>query len=99
MSKTARARGGTDFDPRETVWSFRAGVRSVSMNFVLMRDVDDAILPSLKATLLWYVENMSADHAANLFDRFLHLFRTLGSLNGKPSSKISAAEIMNTGLP
>ena len=91
----AQARAGTTFDPRNTVWSFRAGVRSVSMDFALMRDVDDLILTSLKATLLWYVENMAADHAANLFDRFLHFFRTLGTLNGKPCARITAAEIMN----
>jgi integrase len=91
----ARARGGTAFDPRDPVWSFRTGVRSISMNFGFMEDVDDAILPSVKATLLWYVENMAADHAFNQFRRLLHFFRTLGSLSGKRCTRITAAEIMN----
>jgi len=65
------------------------------MDYTLMRDVAGSILPSLKATLLWYVENMAADHAANLFDRFLHFFRTLAKLNGVPCASITATEIMN----
>ena len=95
LPEIACARGGTAFDPRDTVWSFRAGVQSVSMNFASMRNVDESILLSVKATLLWYIENMAALHARNLFNCFQHFFRTLHGLDGKRRVRITAAEIMN----
>jgi hypothetical protein len=65
------------------------------MNFTLMRGVDPSLLPSLKATLLWYVENMATSYATNIFNRFLHFFRTLHSISGNSCAKVTAVHIMN----
>jgi integrase len=91
----ARSRDGAVFDSRRSRWAFRTGTRNVSFNFELVRGIDESILPSFKAVILWYIENKSARHANGIFIKYRHLFLTLSTLYNCNISLIDCTAILN----
>jgi hypothetical protein len=73
---SATTLSGVKFSPQDKRWKFRDELKTVSLNF------DEMVAPpqtvnSLKRALLWYIENKSVGYACNLFERFLHLTRSI----------------------
>ncbi|WP_287991416.1 site-specific integrase [Acidiphilium sp.] len=92
---SAQTRFGSIFRPRSKTWVFREGVQYISINFALLDCVDDIVLQSLKATILWYLENWAPSTADAMFKHFLHMFRTLKTITGADCESIGVAEILN----
>jgi integrase len=57
--------------------------------------MDSDLISSFKATMLWYVENKSASHAENMFERLLHFFSVVGPLGSGSLTIIDVECILN----
>lgn len=77
LASSARTRSGIEFDPANALWRFRDGITQVSINFALLPDTCMALLPGLKKTLIWFLENRSPGYANSAFAHFLWLVRQL----------------------
>ena len=88
-----RTRNGVLFDPRADRWAFRDSAKTVSLDFSRVM-ASSVMVTSLKATLVWYAENKSPHHLANMFERFSHFLRTLSS-DGVIVELVSANDLLN----
>ncbi|WP_047257902.1 site-specific integrase [Chromobacterium subtsugae] len=91
-----RTRGGAIFDPNQEWWGIREGHLSASLNFAR---ANEAITPTLllgfKKTLLWYAENKSLKHVANMFNRTEHLFRHITTNGRELISELTSVDLLN----
>lgn len=91
----ALTRDGAAFNPRMDIWAFRTPGRTSSFNFGPMRKTAPSLIDSMKATVTWYLENQSVDHATDMFNRFRHLFVTLAKSSGRELTQIDAESMLN----
>ena len=95
LPEWVRTRGGASFDPRANIWAYRDGMRLMSLNFNRLAGLSETLLTSLKSALVWYAENRSADHLANLFVRMEHLQRFLQATSTTTTTSISSIDLIN----
>ncbi len=93
LPEHVRTRNGVLFDPRADRWAFRDSAKTVSLDFSRVM-ASSVMVTSLKATLVWYAENKSPHHLANMFERFSHFLRTLSS-DGVFVELVSANDLLN----
>jgi len=93
LPEHVRTRNGVLFDPRADRWAFRDSAKTVSLDFSRVT-ASSVMVTSLKATLVWYAENKSPHHLANMFERFSHFLRTLSS-DGVFVELVSANDLLN----
>jgi integrase len=93
LPESVRTRDGAGFDPRSTRWAFRDSVKTISLDFSTLVTTP-AIVTSLKATLVWYAENKSSHHLANMFERFAHFLRTVSN-GGSITTCITANDLLS----
>lgn len=60
--------GGVVFDPRNDLWSFADGTKSVYINFAKLVDVGEELHWGLRKTLIWMAENMAAGTVCTAFE-------------------------------
>lgn len=89
----ARTRGGITFDPAKKRWTYREGVKTVSINFDLIHGLSIVLQQSLKAVLLWYVENSSASHMENMFRRMVHFSHFFAQRATSPLNELTSIEV------
>lgn len=73
----ARTRSGVEFAPDQEKWCFRDGITRVLINFALVPQSCASLVPGLKRTLLWYLENRAPASVPARFSEFLWLARQL----------------------
>lgn len=93
LPEHVRTRNGVLFDPRADRWAFRDSAKTVSLDFSRVL-ASSEMVTSLKATLVWYAENKSPYHLANMFERFSHFLRTLSD-DGVFVELVSANDLLN----
>lgn len=91
----ARTKGGATFDPRADKWAYRDGVKDVSIDFQTSSALMSDLQQSLRALLLWYAENRSADTVQNAHNRITHFLRFLALGGTKRIAKISSLDLLN----
>jgi integrase len=89
-----RTRGGTTFDPREEIWSYRDGVHTVFLDFSSLAGLSRSLEHALKMVLVWYAENRSAHHLINLFGGMKHFVRFLHTTSGY-ITRLSHVELLS----
>lgn len=95
LPERVRTRDGAVFDPRLPRWVYRDVVLNVSLNFNSLEALSEALLASLKSTLVWYAENRSGGHVASLFRSVERFARFVGATTDVPLTSISSAELLN----
>ncbi len=92
---TAKTRSGVEFSPGSTRWKFRDSTTIVNLNFELLPDLCSSLLPGLKKTLLWFLENRAPSNANRLFVAFLWLTRLLSASRKEPIQHIGSDDILS----
>ena len=95
LPSSARTQGGSTFNPTADKWIYRDGVKSVAIDFASVSELGNNLLQSLKGTLLWYAENLSASHLENLHSRIVHFVRFLAVNGVTPIERITSVELLN----
>ncbi|MDY7786536.1 hypothetical protein U0E10_01270 [Burkholderia ubonensis] len=75
LPETAKARGGSLFQPQRDVWELREGTHKLKLHFNELPELEPAFKNAFKAALLWYAQNKSAWHLGNMFYRSKGLFQ------------------------
>lgn len=91
---TAKTRSGIPFRPDDHKWAFRDGIVNISINFNLLPDVCAPLLPGIKKTLIWYLENRSPRNVNRNFALFLNLARLLANDRQDLIQRITPADIL-----
>jgi integrase len=94
LPKTAKTRSHIEFEPDAPLWAFRDGNFRLSLNFKLLPDMCASLLLGLKKTLIWYLENRSAQTASHGFMEFLTISRLLASDRQGPIQRITQEDIL-----
>lgn len=94
IPQSARTRSGVNFDPTAQLWRFRDGNNSISINFRNIPDLAKTLIPGLKLTLIWYLENRSPLTAENAFNKFLYLIKHLTNDRDIPILQITQEDIL-----
>lgn len=71
-----RTREGAEFNPQDDLWAYRDGVTNVRCDFTKLSQLSKSLIPSIKATLLRFVENSAAQYVNNLFMALLHFSKS-----------------------
>jgi integrase len=95
LPKLAHTRGGVVFDPLEDRWSYREGVKTVSLEFGAIPALSKAMALSLKRVLLWYAENASTNHLQNMHFHFVRFARFLESTGKNVIDQIASTDLLN----
>lgn len=98
LPKTARTRSGVEFAPDEAHWRFRDGTTPLSIKYSLLPEVCAPLLPGLKRTLLWYLENRAPRTATDHFHNFLWLARRLADGAEGVIERIRSEDIVSIKL-
>jgi hypothetical protein len=91
----ARTRGGVVFDPSQDRWSYREGVKTISLEFAGTPSLSPRMRSSLKRALLWYAENSSPSHLQNMHAHFLRLAECLASSKDRVIDEITDLDVLN----
>lgn len=75
LPEEVMTRSGARFSPKLDRWSYRDNTRNLNLNFADL-GISSELLISIKKVLIWYAENMSADHLANMYARFKHFLKS-----------------------
>jgi len=94
LPRTARTRSGVEFVLDKAWWRFRDGTMQVSINFDLLPEACASLLPGLKKTVLWYLENRSPNSADGKFRDFLWIARWLADGGEGGITHICAEDIV-----
>ncbi|MFA7279287.1 MAG: site-specific integrase [Sterolibacterium sp.] len=94
LPQTAKTRSGIEFAPNASVWAFRDGSMSISINFDLVHNLCAPLLPGLKKTLIWYLENRAPSTGHNLFHTFLRFSRFLTADYHESIRRITPEDIL-----
>jgi integrase len=94
LPSSSRTRGGGVFDPRCDVWKLRDGVTQVRLDFAFAI-LSPQCVHALKIVLLWYAENSSLRHLANMHKRFGDLVRYLSKNCDSVISEITSIDLLN----
>ncbi len=95
LPTVAMARGGSVFNPQSDHWILREGTHSLELHFDELPEVEPGFKNSFKATLLWYAENHSTRHLANMFYRCKALFAFKREVNHAPVIEITDTDLLN----
>ncbi|RYZ19917.1 MAG: site-specific integrase, partial [Chitinophagaceae bacterium] len=70
LPEVAKTRDGVEFNPRQSRWSYREALMTVSIDFgsTVATSAPELLAPS-KLALLWYAKNKSANHLRNMHER------------------------------
>ncbi len=88
-----RTLNGAKFDPRSDKWSYRDSSTTVKLDFGRLNATTDFIY-SAKIALVWYAENKSPKHMMNMFERFVHLSKSM-RLEGRAISQVTSNDLLN----
>jgi integrase len=95
LTDRARTRDGTGYNPQADLWVIRAGVQQHSFNFGLVKGAAAHMMPPLKATIQWYLENASEGHSLAMLKRFAHFFATTSAKLRTDVESITVETILN----
>lgn len=91
-----RTRGGALFDPNQERWVIREGHLAASLNFSRINTgVSKMFLSGFIRTLLWYAENKSLKHFANMFNRTEHLLRCIFESGQTEIDELRSSDLIN----
>ncbi|WP_373036584.1 site-specific integrase [Sulfurimonas sp.] len=85
---------GILFNPNANIWKLNDISKNHSFNFTKLH-LEENLLYGLKRTFIWYLENRSISHAANMFNLFEKLLNYIYRLDKKNISKIKLIDIKN----
>ncbi len=85
---------GIVFDPNTNIWKINDISKNHSFNFTKLQ-IDEKLLYGLKRTFIWYLENLSISHAANMFNLLEQIINYLYKLDEKKIYKIKLTDIKN----
>jgi hypothetical protein len=95
LPETAKARGGSLFQPQRDLWHLREGTHELKLHFYELPELGSQFKSAFKAALFWYAQNHSARHLGNMFYRSKNLFRFKRDATGEPVSEISDIDLLN----
>lgn len=95
LPDTARTRSGVVFAPNDMHWRLRDGTTGVSMNFGLVPQVCAPLIPGLKKTLVWYLENLAPNTANNSLVQFLRFSRFLADKSQDAVDRITPEHVLS----
>lgn len=98
LPKTAKTRSGIEFSPDDARWRFRDGTTLISLNFTLLPETAAPLLPGLKRTLLWYLQNRAPGTSVRSFREFLWFVRLLAEKCDVVIKRIRPEDIANIKL-
>lgn len=93
LPHSLRTQSGAVIYPNEDIWAWRDTTVEVSLNFGSL-PVSLQLKTSAKQAIAWFVENRSADHARNMFNRLQH-FWGFASVTQNPLSTIESAALLS----
>lgn len=96
LPTAATTKGGATFDPTAAIWSYRDGATSVHLDFAFEEFLVEQTRRGLRATLLWYAENLSPSHLENTHNaikKFVRLITTAS--RGKSIERFDADEVLS----
>lgn len=93
--------GGGQIDISGDWWRARGSRGSISINFGLINDAMYALVPSLKKTIAWYLENHSEKTAEFYFRAIKHLLNSVSNEGIVNIQQIESEHLVNyyAGLP
>lgn len=89
-----RSRSGMQFDPRAVRWAYRDATRTVNLDFSKLPGTA-SLVASAKLALLWYAEQMSPWHLANMYERLGHFMVAVSAGRDSPLAEITSTELIN----
>jgi diphthamide synthase (EF-2-diphthine--ammonia ligase) len=95
LPETAKARGGSLFQPRRDLWHLREGTYEQRLHFYELPELEPAFKSAFKAALFWYAQNHSVRHLGNMFYRSKSLFQFKRDATNAPVSEISDIDLLN----
>jgi integrase len=95
LPTSATTQSGIEFEPRAEVWVLPELQGTHRLRFRDLSGADPELLPSIKATLLWYAQHRSGGHTRNLFATFLHFVATISRLERRQLRLIADVSLMN----
>lgn len=91
----ARTRGGAIFNPRDTIWSYKDGVKKLVIDFSSVEALSPEMQISYKAVLLWYAQNASPSHLRNIHAHFQRLVRFLSAIHSSAIGLLTKIDLLN----
>lgn len=95
LPEIAKARGGSLFQPQHDFWELREGTHKLMLHFDELPELEPGFKNAFKAVLLWYAQNKSTRHLANMFYRSKSLFLFKQNTTNKPISEITDLDLLN----
>lgn len=89
-----RTRSGVQFDPRADRWAYRDATRTVNLDFSKLPGTA-SLVASAKLALLWYAEQMSPWHLANMYERLGHFLTAISAGRDGSLAEITSTELIN----
>ncbi len=95
LPSRATAQNGIVFSPRDDVWHIRALARNLRLDFSELPGAQPHLIPSVKATLLWFAKYRKPCTLYNLYNHCRHFFREVSREQGAAVDAITDIVLMN----
>lgn len=93
LPEVVMTRSGVRINPKLYKWTYRDSTKSINLDFADL-GISGELLLSVKKVLIWYAENMSPDHLANMFARLKHFLKS-SQINTGNVSMITSTDLIN----
>ena len=90
----AKTKNGIEFDPNDNIWSHNDISRQYEFNFLILHISNNSTY-GLKRIFVWYLENMSFTHSANMFHGLKKLLEYLYEQSKKNIITITSTHLIN----
>lgn len=95
MPATARTRSGVEYKPNEPRWKFYDENVKINIDFNSVPELAKPLIPGLKTTLMWMLENRAPLTMRVYFFKFLSSLKVLLSGRVDPIKQLTAQDIHN----